>query len=291
MTLYQPKAKSADDFNIIGRYKEEIEWLRDECYDSGLTTLLTEFPNEPERNLILTLLSRVQHFNISDRVNDIATLVKRIEELQLDPQKTLIVATAKESESDGSKAWQYFFKFYLAQHRTWNENALVSSLESSYQKLVERVYENVIIFDDFIGSGETMVRKVNEFSSSLEQRKLKVPNIHIFALAGMEFGVRYIEGELNKEVVCPVLVKKGISEQEINEQQKDDEIQLMLKMEKSLEQRYKWKAFTGKCSLGFNKSEALYQVQYTNCANNVFPIFWLAPKGKNRFRNTLFYRL
>lgn len=291
MDLYQPKAQSADDFYAIGRYKDEVEWLRDECYDSGLTTLLTEFQNEPERQLILKLLSRVQHFQISDRVNGIAFLVKEIEKLQLDPKETLIVATAKESESDGSKAWQYFFKFFLAQHRTWNEHSLVSSLESSYQKLKKRAYKNVIIFDDFIGSGETMVKKVNYFSSNLNQLKIKVPEIHIFALAGMEFGVRHIEDKLNRNVVCPVLVKKGISEQELNEQQKNDEIQVMLRMENSLKERYQLDLFTGDYSLGFKRSEALYQVQFTNCANNVFPIFWMAPRGRGKFRNTLFYRL
>ena len=291
MTLYQPKAQNADDFYLIEKYKEEVEWLQNECYDSGLTTLLKEFESESERALILTLLKRVDHYQISDRINDIARLVTKIEELKLDPTKTLIIATAKESESDGSKAWQYFFKFYLAQHRTWSEHSLVASLESSYQKLTKKAYENVVIFDDFIGSGETMVSKVDEFSKSLVQRNVKVPNIHIFALAGMEFGVRYIEESLDKEVVCPILVKKGISEQQISQQQKAEEKELMLQMEKALEERYSWKPFTGKCSLGFNKSEALYQVQYTNCANNVFPIFWLAPKGKDKFRNTLFYRL
>lgn len=291
MTLYQPKAQNSDDFYLVDKYKEEVEWLQSECYDAGLTTLLNEFENESERALILTLLKRIEHYQISDRINDIARLVTKIEELKLDPEKTLIIATARESESDGSKAWQYFFKFYLAQHRTWSEQSLVASLESSYQKLTNKNYENVVIFDDFIGSGETMVKKVNEFSKNLVQRKVKVPKIHIFALAGMEFGVRYIEQNLDNEVVCPVLVKKGISEQQISPQQKSEEIELMLKMEKTLEERYSWKPFTGSCSLGFNKSEALYQVQYTNCANNVFPIFWIAPKGKDKFRNTLFYRL
>ncbi|ELB2163530.1 hypothetical protein QNZ92_000082 [Vibrio parahaemolyticus] len=291
MTLYQPKAQNSDDFYLIDKYKEEVEWLQSECYDAGLTTLLNEFEDESERALILTLLKRVEHYQISDRINDIARLVTKIEELKLDPKKTLIIATARESESDGSKAWQYFFKFYLAQHRTWSEQSLVASLESSYQKLTNKVYENVVIFDDFIGSGGTMVKKVNEFSKNLVQRKVSLPKIHIFALAGMEFGVRYIEQKLNNEVVCPVLVKKGISEQQISPKQKAEEKALMLQMEKTLEEIYSWEKFTGTCSLGFNKSEALYQVQYTNCANNVFPIFWLAPKGKDKFRNTLFYRL
>ncbi|WP_061009211.1 hypothetical protein [Vibrio sp. CUB2] len=291
MTLYQPKAQNSDDFYLIDKYKEEVEWLQSECYDAGLTTLLNEFEDESERALILTLLKRVEHYQISDRINDIARLVTKIEELKLDPKKTLIIATARESESDGSKAWQYFFKFYLAQHRTWSEQSLVASLESSYQKLTNKVYENVVIFDDFIGSGGTMVKKVNEFSKNLVQRKVSLPKIHIFALAGMEFGVRYIEQKLNNEVVCPVLVKKGISEQQISPEQKAEEKALMLQMEKTLEEIYSWEKFTGTCSLGFNKSEALYQVQHTNCANNVFPIFWLAPKGKDKFRNTLFYRL
>lgn len=290
MTIYHPKARNAEDFYDIGKYKEEIKWLDDDCYDAGLTTLLHEFPEPPERKLIHALLSRVQHYQISDRVNDVAFLVKRIEELCLEPSQTLIIATAQESESDGSKAWQYFFKFYLAQHRTWSEKSLVASLESSYQILRAGHYKNVVIFDDFIGSGETMVTKVKEFLQKVNSFAT-IPNVHIFALAGMEFGIKHIENELSLSVVCPVLVKKGIADQEVSMEQKDEETKLMIKMEQCLAKKYKQKMFIGKFSLGFNKSEALYQVQFTNCSNNVFPIFWLSPKGRGNFRNTLFYRL
>ncbi|MFZ3517063.1 phosphoribosyltransferase [Vibrio harveyi] len=288
--MYQPKAANADDFYSIPQYKEKIEWLKDECYDAGLTTLLNEFPNEPERGLILTLLSRVQHFQISDRVKDIAFLVKKIEELRLDPKETLIVATAKEAESDGSKAWQYFFKFYLAQHRAWTEESLVSSVEASYKALKKGRYNNVVIFDDFIGSGQTMVDKVNNFTSTLKTRGIKEPKIYIFALAGMQFGVEHVESELDNVVVCPVLVKQGISGQEISAENKAEEIALMKKMEKMLKKKYGCNKFLT-MSLGYKESQALYQVQFTNCSNNVFPIFWVSPRGRGNFRQTLFYRL
>ncbi|CAH6845000.1 Phosphoribosyltransferase [Vibrio chagasii] len=288
--MYQPKAGNADDFYSIPQYKEKIEWLQDECYDAGLMTLLSEFPNDPERALIFTLLSRVQHFQISDRVKDIALLVKKLEELKLDPKETLIVATAEEAESDGSKAWQYFFKFFLAQHRAWTEDSLVSSIEASFKVLKKRSYKNVVIFDDFIGSGKTMVDKVNGFSKALKERMDKEPKVYIFALAGMQFGVDCVQRKLDNVVFCPVLVKKGISDQEISDEKKAEEIALMKKMEKKLRKKYRCEKFF-KMSLGYKESQALYQVQFTNCSNNVFPIFWVSPRGKGNFRQTLFYRL
>jgi len=291
MTLYQPKADTAEDFYRLSRYKRQIDWLKAPCYDAGLTTLLNEFKKDNERELLLELLGNVAHYKISDRIESISTLVEYIE--KLNPKTTLIVATAKDSESDGSKAWQYFFKFFLAQSRQWNESCLKPTLVSSYGALSQKrkeSYKDVIIFDDFIGSGNTMVTKVNEFFNQLSTRNIKPPTVQIFALAGMEFGINHIKRELNLNVVCPVSLKKGISEQHSNTDEISHKIKLMESMELSLKEHYECGVFES-CSLGYGQSEALYQVQFTNCSNNVFPIFWVGPKGKGRYRNTLFYRL
>lgn len=291
MSLSQPKADTSEDFYSISTYKDQIEWLKESCYDNGLTTLLNEFKNSDERELLFELLGKLRHDKISDRIEDISILVKTIESLKLHPQKTLIIATAKDSESDGSKAWQYFFKFYLAQHRKWHENSLKPSLTSSYEALRNKKYNDVIIFDDFIGTGDTMIKKVLAFQDELHTQNITQPTIHVFALAGMEFGINNVNNSLNLTVVCPVSLKKGISEQSCNSS--DDILRkknLMVAMETSLSELYEKTPFLGS-SLGYKESEALYQVQFTNCSNNVFPIFWMGPKGKGNHRNTLFYRL
>lgn len=294
MSLHQPKANKPQDFYEIKNYKNKIKWLDDSSYDAGLITLLNEFSTTNERDLLFELLDNLKHDRISDKIENISILVKHIETLKLDPDKTLIIATAKNSESDGSNAWQYFFKFYLAQHRKWNENCLKPSLVSSYEELErnKHKYNNVILFDDFIGTGETMVKKVLGFKRELKKMNIPQPTVHVFALAGMEFGIQHVNTNLALNVVCPVSLKKGISQKPNNS--KNDiliKTNLMISMEKKLSRRYKHRPFEGRCSLGYNQSEALYQVQFTNCSNNVFPIFWMTPKGKGNHRNTLFHRL
>ncbi|NOU49827.1 hypothetical protein HG263_04670 [Pseudoalteromonas sp. JBTF-M23] len=292
MEIFQPKSKSKEDFYNIEKYKKQTSWLDDECYENGLQTLLNEFPDKDERELLFELINKVVHQRISDRIQTISTLVKKIEDLKISPNNTLIIATAKKGESDGSQAWLYFFKFYLAQHNGWKERQLKSTICSGVEHMKsDRRITDVVIFDDFIGTGSTMINKVKEFVQNLKKEGIKIPKIHIFSLAGMSFGVDKVQSKIKINVECPVLIKKGITEQLTCQVQINKQKSLMRSMEKKLEKKYNHKPFTGKYSLGYEGSEALFQVQFSNCANNVFPIFWMKPKGNQRFRNTLFHRL
>lgn len=293
MPLHQPKLDNPEDFYVIKKYREEIDWLKTPCYEPGLMNLLNEFKDEVQRELLSELLKEMKHQTIAEKIQDISFLVGRLESLKLTASDTLIVATAKKSESDGSNAWLYFFKFYLAQHREWNESSLQPTIESSIETLTKnpKKYKNIIIFDDFIGTGKTMIKKVREFENKLKEKSLKLPNIHIFSLAGMKFGVSNAEKELDLNITCPTQIKKGISDKYTCPSEVKNKKALMVSMESMLKSKYSHSAFTGKCSLGYEGSEALFQVQFTNCPNNVFPIFWMQPRTKGMFRNTLFYRL
>lgn len=293
MPLHQPKLDNPEDLYVIRKYREEIVWLQEPCYEPGLMNLLNEFKGEDQRELLSELLKEMKHQTIAEKIQDISFLVDTLESLKLTASDTLIVATAKKSESDGSNAWLYFFKFYLAQHREWNERTLKPTIESSIETITNspKKYKNIIIFDDFIGTGKTMTEKVREFEDKLKEKNLKLPNIHIFSLAGMKFGVSHAEKELNLNITCSTQIEKGISDKYTCPNEVDNRKALMVSMESILKSKYSHNAFTGKYSLGYEGSEALFQVQFTNCPNNVFPIFWMQPRTKGMFRNTLFYRL
>lgn len=136
-----------------------------------------------------------------------------------------------------------------------------------------------------------MTNKVNSFKKELSNLNIEPPEIHVFSLAGMDFGIKQTEKELGLKVICPTRIKKGISEVFTCKNEIKEKIELMKNMESSLQIKYKHNAFTGDYSLGYEGSEALFQVQFTNCPNNVFPIFWMGPRKKGKFRSTLFYRL
>ena len=70
--------------------------------------------------------------------------------------------------------------------------------------------KNIVVFDDFIGSGKTIVNKVNTLKAEMNNRGQKQRKYFVFSFVGMKFGVEYARDELGIDIYCHTELTKGI---------------------------------------------------------------------------------
>lgn len=289
MTICTPIASTEPDFYEVGALTTKFSWLNDQYYEKGLHGLWKEYQAPEDRQVLMILLERFIHHEHRDRLHAIDYLAEIIQKKKFTYLDTLFVATSNGKELDGSTAGLYSLKSALAEiGEDWKEDSLVPSLEMSFDKCGSCHRKNVVIFDDFIGSGKTIVNKVNKFRQEMRLRNISHLKIYIFSYVGMKFGIEHAEQELDIEIYCPLQLLKGITDYEDSNQ--DDLKDTILTMENKLGK--KWKRLKLQdFSLGYKKSETLYQLYRSNCSNNVFPIFWWPKDISGMHRVTLFKRL
>ncbi|ABZ75090.1 hypothetical protein Shal_0515 [Shewanella halifaxensis HAW-EB4] len=289
MTIYTPRNSIESDFYEVGDLQAQISWLNDPRYEKGLHGLLEEYKSPEERQALMILFERFIHHEQRDRLDAVDYLVEVIQTKGFTHEDTLLVATSDGKESDGSTAGLYNFKEALSQiDQHWKEKNLVPSLAESFDKFKNHNIKNVVIFDDFIGSGKTIVKKVNEFRQEMRNRDILHVKIYVFSYVGMKFGVKHATQKLSIEIFCPLQLQKGISDYKNS----NPEIlkSTVLGMENKLGKNWK-KLQLQDFKLGYKESESLYQLFRSNCSNNVFPIFWWPKNVSKKHRVTIFNRL
>lgn len=291
MTIFSPKNSNPQDFYDVGTITENIKWLAkyNDRYQAAIHGLWEEFQEPDSRNGIKILLERLIHHDQDDRHSAVDYLINVIEEQKFTPENTLFLPTSDGKEIDGSTAGLYPFKSELSRiDSNWTEKNLLPSFESFFSQPKPCHIKNIVIFDDFIGSGKTIVKKVKQFVQSMNNQKISNIKIYVFSYVGMKFGIDYAKKELDIQIYCPLKLEKGISDHDDSNQENLKSI--VLNMEKNLHK--KWKRLNLQSfSLGYEKSETLYSLYRSNCSNNVFPIFWWPKSSNGKHRTTLFNRM
>ncbi|HHQ4479038.1 TPA: phosphoribosyltransferase [Aeromonas veronii] len=268
---------------------ERFDWLKQKYYTPGLHGLASEYSGEDEKAALELLFERFTHNDYNERDDAIEKLAELIIERDFLPEDTMIIGTAKGTEADGAMAGLYLLKPLLSEiNLNWSEKNISPVLKHATEMCLNDNIKNIVVFDDFIGSGKTLVDNIQKLKSDLNSKRNANYNILVAAFAGMEFGIDYITNTLNVEVTCPIRLIKGISD--YNTENREEIKRIVLKMEEILGQNWnnlKLKTF----SFGYKKSEALYALIRSNCSNNVFPIFWWPKNLDGTHRVTLLKRL
>ncbi len=226
--------------------------------------------NSRDEQLLLKKL--LMNFYVLDANRELAAcrgIAGKIEEWGLLPGNCWIVATANKDEIDGSAAGLQKLKNKVQPAEKWHSR-MISNIPASINKI--KSGDTVLLFDDFIGSGGTMVKKKNWITKLLGQNSIDNNKFFHIGFSGMRFGVEHIERVTGDTVFVQHVLLKGISET-YPPAEAAHMTGLMLQLEARLGENYKGKKIT-EYSLGYGKSEALYCGQNDNCPNNVFPVLW-----------------
>ena len=263
-------------------------WANKERYALALTNLFNECESEDQIWMVRKLLEEFVFINSDIFVNEISKISNQIENVwSLAPKDTIILATCDSAKPDGSQSVVRALEVELPLR--WRGKIY----NNIYQAFASRT-QNLILVDDFIGSGKTLDGKVARiFKHAID--KGSHPNIYLTGLAGMEVGINRLEVLLNNRVFIPIRMHKAISHNIADANDRKRAIDSMIELEQKLlpVTPYPKPKKLQEYNFGYNLSEAIYFQEGANVPNNVFPIFWkenINVEGKSVSRTSLFRR-
>jgi len=277
-----------EDFIKLSDLLKIQTWLEDVCEALVELWNLCEYKNE--QNLLFELLRRFLFLDYK-MVNKNSESISKIicDKWKLESQSTIIVALCDDNKPDGSQYLIQILKSKFAYRYDWTEKNFLNNLSTVGQAPYHlKDGQNLILIDDFIGTGNTVERRIKWLRSKIE--KINKPDIKIFlvSLACMQDALNVIKS-LNIKFFTPKILKKGISDYYKGKILKNN-IHNMKNLESKLHPMYK-NLHLSNFNFGYGKAESLFAIEGLNVSNNVFPIFWWPLLIEERERNTILKRI
>ncbi|MGB6873241.1 MAG: hypothetical protein WBE46_03740 [Dehalococcoidia bacterium] len=281
------------------RYKirliKQQDWLDCRKHIGALDNLFKECSNEEEMRMLLEL---IPHFTCTEETAYWTFYKNQAENIVNDGAITKdncrIAPTTQDDIPDSAQHICNPFRDMIK--RKGGEHNIVKNLFSHVETFIESTKEqniNIIILDDFIGSGNRIAGRIKRCRELVKGNTcIEVSNFKVISFVAMETGKQYIEGH-NIEVIAEYILKRGITDF-FTEPELSIAKRSMVKMESLI-----FKNSNHKYSFGYEQSEALYariklktdnDIVLVRAQNNVFPIFWRSSYKDGRPRNTLLYR-
>lgn len=222
-----------------------------------------------EQELLRELLQRFTWFDSVHENKAMTGINQVVQKWGLKPKSTWVVAVANTDEIDGSSAGLQKLKNKIEPFDNWHAR-FVSNIPSAASKIQNG--DSVLLFDDFIGTGNKMLKKAEWLKRLCEKNNTSELKIYYISFSGMDFGLKHLDAQAPNNVYSYLRLKKGISENypaDLSEHYAD----VMRRIESRLGVKYNNKKLKD-YSLGYKNSEALFCAQNDNCPNNVFPVLW-----------------
>jgi len=271
-----------DDFVKLMTLTLNQSWLEEESEALIELWNLCKFTSEQE--LVYNLLLRFKYLTSSEIKTSGREVANHILNVwNLSPKGTRIIAVSDKREADGSQMFIQSLKDKFTTNN-WKENNFINNIGDGL-KLTRKNYK-IILLDDFIGTGDTIERRVKWARKQIRKKHKTNVSIRVVCLAALEIAKPKLD-LLKIEYYSPIWLKRGISDHYKAKELKKA-ISDMKRLEDELAKRYNGQSMP---SFGYKKSEALFAIEAFNTPNNVFPIFWWPVLANQQQRNTLLKRL
>jgi hypothetical protein len=273
-------------FMKLYRLCNQKPWLARFDIQPALLELWNLSDTDSKRDLISDLLERFR-FIESPELHLYIINIKEfiINRWNLNGNNTKIAAIADSDQPDGSQSLLQSLKAGFANLAGWSENNFINNILHAAHNC--RNSEHLVIVDDFIGTGNTVDRRIKYVMRILNKRGVRDVSIYICSIAAMNVS-QHIMNSLGIQHYVPIWLSKGISDFYTADLQ--DRINDMLGLESFLGEKYKNHQLSS-FSMGYKKSEALFAIDTVSVPNNVFPIFWWPILKDNTDRNTILKRI
>jgi hypothetical protein len=268
-----------NDFLVLFKLTKKHSWL--EPLINPLLSLWNLCDTTDQRELICALISRFQYVDsllLGNYAKEIANHIKS--HWKLTGKDTTLIAVANSSDSDGSQFLLHAIKKNFADTDDWHEICFVTRMRDALEVLGQK--KNLILVDDFIGTGDTVEKRVNYLKTKSQGKAI---NIFVCSCARMEFADIKLSN-LGVKVFTPLSLKKGISNYHVG-QELQNAIDCMNALEDKLEHHFRNNQMP---RFGYQRSESLFYIDPYNVPNNVFPIFWWSALKGGKQRHTMFTR-
>lgn len=259
-------------------------WLKQQ--EVAFEQLMADCNNKNEENLLIDLLARFKYIYRPEYDSIIDQFCNQIVNVyNISEAETQLVALEVSYLSDSSQEILYNVRTHISSYG-WFKPHHCSTITKAVRHADSK--PNIIIFDEFIGSGKTLANNIDHLTKELAKAKnvsIDDIKIRICVLAAMRDGLDNIK-DLGLDIFVPNILDKGISAH-FDNPNKNIAIGDMLRIESILSPRIDDEPLP---SFGFNKSESLYGRESGNGVTNVFPIFWWRLYLDDQRRNTLLRR-
>lgn len=259
----------------LGELKEQLESL---LYDDCQT--------QEEASLIIDLLQRFYYLDNSQfqkKLNELAEAI--VTDAELADTTTVVAGMTANSLTDSGQFILYGLKSLLEKHG-WRHYMSVNRYDHVYKQLKKSTqYKDIVLVDEFIGSGQTVLNRVTTLKDSFKGTELSRSRIRVKVIAATNTGLKKIK-DAGIEVETLVHLDKGISDH-YSPEQTHTMINHMISIEGCLQPRCEDRDLP---SLGYNRAEALYAREDGNTPNSVFPVFWWRFYNNGKERQPLLYR-
>lgn len=270
---------SPEELNYATELVMRHSWLQDRSIQLEETiSKIVSKVNGADR-LFKTLINRFCFVSKAESEKRLRLLIKQIEEQwQVPKDTTVIMAACKVGNvhGDGSQRLLADLKRDMTK---WDENRFYDKFDPSNKRILKGY--NVILIDDFVGSGETVGKRIDDLLNVISPRA----KIYIASLGATKISKSYLKQKYPKvPFYSSVFVKRGF-----NPNTSFYKKHIMLEMEKLLSKKYKSYEME-KFSLGYNYTGAVYCNEAYRIPNNVFPIFWWGKLSNGEDFHSLFLR-
>jgi hypothetical protein len=280
-----PEKVDSSGFDRLLRITIENKWL--ESTSRELVQLWNLCDTASQQDLIATLLPRftVLYSGDLDKYGH-AVAAYILDKWKLPGSSTVISATCDNSSPDGSQSFLQSLKNKFSHASSWGEHCFHNSIAASVYAVTDST--NVVLLDDFIGTGKTIARRLDWYRQAVAKRGVKNLKYFLVGLAAMDAARSRLDS-LAVPYTAAIWLNKGITDQlagAIRKQATAD----MKALEKKLADEWKGRELS-LFNFGYGKSEALFYMQGHNVPNSVFPIFWWPPLKDKGDREVLLRRL
>ena len=270
--------KKEDYANFMRLYSHQ-HWLSKK--ESSLEALIATCDTKEQKNLIFSLLERFHYVNDDTTNLFLEHMADFIMNCGFEKERIQLVASTYDEEADSGQKILDMIKVPLHE-KGWKNVKTVNTIGKAIKDILKGK-DQIIIVDEFIGTGQTLKNRVYWLTHSTKQ-PIK---IKCCIMAGMKKAIETLKAD-SIEVFCPLELEKGISEY-YEGNKLDEEIKNMLNLESKLAKKIQEKKLED-YSFGYGKAEALYTSKNGNTPNSVFPIFWWLRDEKGNERNTILTR-
>ncbi len=255
-------------------------WLKER--QPSLIDLIDECEEDKQQQLVFELLERFTFLDAPGFQQAIQGIADYIQvQLGLGPDNAAISASDNSKYADSSQFVVYSLKAAAKWNApNWSTNLFVSNLTHLVGSAEKG---NLVLVDEFIGTGETAEKKVMWLRAELAKSGA-TPKIYFGVVAGMQAGLERLKPMVDGVFAAHVLTR-GISDfYPVGEA--EQRLDAMLALERQLGPETR-RGTLKKHSLGYKKSETLYSRSNGNTPNNVFPIFWWDVRSDGSDRRSL----
>ncbi len=278
-TYYRQRRETPDTSLSIQQYDNLRRLFEDKGWPIDEDTEISVFKRyyytlrsltREQQDFLIELSSRFIHVTQADYINNLVPPLKKLREKYDGESFYFLPVRTKDNKGKCTSTLTVLYLLRGTTMRTrlnLGAHSVVEDDELLKKCLPKKKPYKLVLVDDFVGSGQTVVEALDFLKSNI-QEDLPQNNIKVVCLVAMQEGINRLNQE-GIEVYSNHICERGISDYYTGEKLERAQA-IMESIENSI------KRLEEEFRFGYHRSEALVCME--RCPNNTFPIYWKQPQ-------------